>query len=153
MGKEYVLVPEYWNLIATTVFNIGYPNKTKSYGISSMFYSIAKCFAREQKNNDQKFSFNYIRAQSLYYLTSNQCPSDFFVRDTSYYINRPNNQFFSFKNTCCEPFFELLREHYSEIPKDIDGLYRNQILPKRQWIKAEFIRLKIGVFSAEIRIK
>jgi len=148
-----LMVTEYWNLLATTVFNMALPDRQKSLEIASMFYSIAKCFAREQRRVDQKYSYNYIRVRSLYYEMSKTSPSEFFIRDCSFYINKQNNQYFSYKEKCCEPFFRLINQYYFELPSDIHDLYTNIILPKRNWVKLAFERMGIGVFSEDIKIK
>ena len=153
IGRDYLLVPEYWNLLATTIFNLKYPDEMKSCDISSYFYSVAKCFAREQKSIDQKYSYNHIRTRSLYYIHAHIKPPDGFIRDCSYYINRLNNQYFSYKNECCKPFFYLIKKYYDSLPGDIKELYQKQILPNHHWVKKVFFDLKIGVFSDNIQIK
>ena len=147
-----MLVPEYWNLIATTVFNVAFPNKLMSLEMASLFYSIAKCYAREQRHIDQKYCYNYIRVRSIYYELTNIMPPEFFFRDCSYYIDRPNNQYFSYKEECCEPLFRLIGQYYLELPIDVRELYENQILNKRNWVKKAFARMKIGVFSEDLKI-
>ena len=153
VGKYYMLNTEYWNLLATTIFNLNYPDLPQSLDIASMFYSVAKCFAREQRNIDHKYSYNYIRSRSLYYINTNTSPPNGFIRDCSFYIDRPNNQYFTFKKSCCRPFFELIKLYYDGLSEDIKKLYRDQILSNHQWIKKAFFDLKIGEFSEEIRIK
>jgi hypothetical protein len=153
VGEDYMLVTEYWNLLATTIFNLAFPSKIESLDIASLFYSVAKCFAREQRCIDQKYSYNYIRARSLYYLGTNSQPPNGFLRDCSFYIDRPNNQFFSFKKKCCMPFFELLKKYYDDMSPDIKELYESQIMPKRYWVKKAFLRLNIGVFKSKFNIQ
>lgn len=152
VGVDYLLVPEYWNLLGTTIFNLAFPNLTTSCDISSLFYSVAKCFAREQRVIEQKYSYNYIRTRSLYYKHSGLVPPIGFFFDCSYFLSMTKNQNFYYKTTCCRPFFELLKEYYDQLPQKFHELYEKQILPQRYWVKKEFSKMNIGVFKDEIRI-
>lgn len=116
--KSDLTNPFAWNVISTTLHNnrkymLVDDNTYNSY--CALIYSIAKCFARERNEYDQKYCYNYIRSKAL----SNIANINEFIYDAWTYISSPNGQFFNYKEDCTDSLFLLLKNHNDEINADL----------------------------------
>jgi predicted MPP superfamily phosphohydrolase len=125
---------EVWNCLGTTVLNLDPARGADSLKQAADFYTAAKCFARGSRANDQKYCFNYIRCKSEITKIERKCPPDYFVRDTLYYLDRPEAAQFNFHNECLEPFFEVLKIHWHSVSEDA-RTRAVTLIDRRQWIR------------------
>jgi hypothetical protein len=139
---------ETWNIIATTAFNhTNRHDSKKLQGIASL-YSVAKCFARERKQDDQKYCYNYIRCRSLGLLHDQPVDIGGFTFDTCYYLSRLTSTFFAFKEECIQPFIELISVQKNNFLTD-DRKKIGFILGKVYWLRKNY-SAEIKNFAAEL---
>ena len=124
---------EVWNCLGTTVLNLDGETSVLSLRQASNFYTAAKCFARDSRNFDQKYCFNFIRCNATMLALSGECPSDFFVRDTAFYLGRSDAALFNFHSECLTPFFELVRKFWSSISPETRAHVVN-VIHGRRWV-------------------
>lgn len=125
---------EVWNVLGTTVFNNRAEKETRSLEQAANFYTAAKCFARSNREYDQKYCYNYIRCKAMICDLKKQPPDDFFVRDTAFYLRRSDAALFAYHKECLTPFFDLVRRYWSKVSKEtrshIQGIIRD-----KHWVK------------------
>lgn len=125
---------ETWNQLGTAVFDNRKNNELQSFKIASNFYTAAKCFARENKEYDAKYCFNYIRCKANYYLESRKKANHFFIHDTLHYLRQPVTQFFFYGPDCVIDFFKVINRDWN----DLDGQLHQKIedtVNKFSWLK------------------
>ena len=98
------------------------------------FYTAAKCFARNSKDYDQKYCYNYIRCKSMIFLHDKKPPDDSFVRDTIFYLNRPEAEMFAFKKECLIPFFNIVNNFFNELTYETRAHVKDLVQMKR-WVR------------------
>ena len=125
---------EVWNCLGTTVLNLDPNHGIESLNQAADFYTAAKCFARGSRNPDQKYCFNYIKCRSEIVKVSGKGPTDFFVRDTLYYLDRREASHFNFHQECLDPFFEVLKIHWHTVSQD-NRVRALNLIERRRWIK------------------
>ena len=130
--------PEFWNVLATTVYNNRPQGRSKALAMASYFYAIAKSFARQRKLDDQKFCYNYIRCRSLDLLEYGGSPASFLV-DTSYYLALPTSEFFAYRMECLSPFMKLLGRSWPRLQDDDRTRIKKSLL-RVEWLRPEFFR-------------
>jgi hypothetical protein len=133
---DNLINPELWNIFGTTVFNHRKENQPESLETSAQFYSLAKCFARERKDYDQKYCYNYIRCKALAYKNTNTSPEDFYLRDAAFYLARHEAVLFTHKIDCTTDLFDLIKQYWSHIAEETQMLLHER-LSRVGWAKQE----------------
>jgi hypothetical protein len=132
--------PEIWNVIATTIYNnTNRDNANELYSIASS-YSIAKCFARDRKMDDQKYCYNFIRCRSLGMLEGEVSSEElkYFVYDTVFnHLRNYGSQFFAYGPECLRPFFEMIKKHGSKLSSR-DRERFQMCLMEKPWIARKY---------------
>jgi len=126
---------EVWNVLGTTVFNNRTEKATHTLEQAANFYTAAKCFARSNKEYDQKYCYNYIRCNAMIFDLKMQPPDAFFVRDTAFYLRRPDAALFAFHKDCLKPFFDLVKRYWNKLSKETQ-LHVQDSIRFRPWVKA-----------------
>lgn len=125
---------EVWNVLGTTVFNSRGENDAHSLEQAAYFYTAAKCFARGNKEYDQKYCYNYIRCKAMACYLRSEPPDEFFVRDTVFYLRRPDAALFAFHKDCLTPFFDLVSLHWTSLSKETRS-HIQDLARRKRWVK------------------
>ncbi len=137
--------PEVWNIIGTTIYNNRGKDDVSALWQAAYFYSLAKCFARHQKDYDQKYCYNYIRCKAMAFKQINHKPDEFYIIDTVRYLKTSQAEFFSYKKDCLTGFFELVQQYWNQMQEDIRSELSirqpNQLhLLSIKWIRDEVLK-------------
>lgn len=137
--------PEIWNIIGTTIYNNREKDDVSALWKAAYFYSLAKCFARHQKDYDQKYCYNYIRCKAIAFKQINYQPDDFYIIDTVRYLKTSQAEFFSYKKDCVTEFFELVQQYWNQMQEEtrseLSIRQPNQLhLSSIKWIRDEILK-------------
>ena len=125
---------ETWNQLGTAVFDNRQDNEQQSFKIACNFYTAAKCFARENREYDAKYCFNYIRCKSNYYLKSREKAESFFIHDTLHYLRQPITQSFFYGPDCVIDFFEVINRDWNDLGSQLHQKIEDTV-NKVSWLK------------------
>lgn len=134
--------PEAWNVLGTTVLhNRKSDFDTEALERAAAFYSFAKCFVRERRENDQKYCYNYIRCTALLHRAQHTPPDTFFVQDTAWYLARPQANQFGHREACTKDYFEIVADQWHTLPLECR---RNLLesMQKIEWHSDELTRVQ-----------
>lgn len=134
--------PEVWNMFATTLMETRGPESDlEALRSAARFYSFAKCFIRERRENDQKYCYNYIRCQALVFKALGRPPGEFFILDTVRYLSTVSAAMFAYRRACTADFFDLIGEHWTTIRPSVREEVVLRIRKRFRWGSAETKRI------------
>ena len=70
----------------------------------------------------------------MIFLHDKKPPDDFFVRDTIFYLNRPEAEMFAFKKECLIPFFNIVNNFFNELTYETRAHVKDLVQMKR-WVR------------------